>query len=134
MMLYRKLNLESDYPVLKTLWEKSKMKLPPPMDMLPADGIVAVREGGDIVGAVFMWLATNSVIAFIGFPVLDVDYLEDDRVDLLEELFNKAETVSMYLGFKYAKHYSGLPYMTKFMEGRGYFSGDVDVVDMVKVL
>ena len=109
------------------------MPIAPPIDMLPNDGIVAEYKGV-VVGAVFMWLATNSTVSFIGFPIIDVDYLEEERADLLDNLFDKAETIATYLGFHYSFHYSGLPYMTEFLKKKGYIVGDDNVVNLVKKL
>ena len=132
-MYYRKLVLTQDYLALKELWESSKMKVAPPIDLLPMDGWVAMH-GDKIVGALFMWLASNSKVSFIGFPILDSTYIQDDKETILPILFDKAETTASYLGYVHAMHYTPLDYMNSFVKDRGYVTGDVGITQSSKRL
>ena len=131
-MKYRKINLENDYPHLVKLWEKSPMNVAPPMDMMSSNAIVAYNEDGSIVGAVFIWLTQGSYTALIGFPILDMDYRKPDRKEVIRTLFDKAETIASYLGYKYSLHYSGTRHMDNVMSSMGYQIADPEVVSFLK--
>lgn len=131
-MLYRKLKLTEDYPRLKELWEQSKMIIPPPLDMLPADGWVVTDREGLVTGALFMWLASNSNVAFIGFPIIDDNFRTEARKSILPTLFDKAETTATYLGYKYAMHYTPMDNLNEFLKDRGYVVGDTNISHLVK--
>ena len=133
MITYRKLKLNEDYPELEKFWKLSKMKTPPPIDILPLDGWVAC-SGGTVVGAIFMWLASNSNVSFIGFPIIDPLFVGEERKEILPTLFDKAESTATYLGYKYSMHYTPIPYLEDFLLDRGYITGDKNVVHLLKLI
>ena len=130
---YRKINTIEDYGVLKTFWEASAMGVAPNLSALPLDGIV-VEVNGEITGAIFMWLTSNSLVCFIGYPILNPEYRETNRKDILKELLNKAETIVEYQGYETIMHYSKVPVMDKFLTTNGYVNVEDNVNTYQKLL
>lgn len=132
-MEYRGMDLDNDYPELVKLWDKSQFEVAPPKDMLADLGIIAFDQT-KIRGAVFIWLTIHSKVALIGFPILDEDYREEDRSEVLKTLFRSAETVAKHRGYIFSFHYSGLEHMVNFLKSEGYIVGDRNVTNLIKGL
>lgn len=132
MVTYRKLELFDDYPELQCVWENSPMKVAPPLETLPADGVV-VEQDGEIVGCVLIYLTSNSYNAIIGYPLLDSS-VEDNREEVITEMYNEAEYFCRHLGFRYINTWTPLPHVEKRLLSRKYQIGDTGVKHLIKVL
>ena len=132
-MIYRRLKKELDYPILKGLWEKSPMKVPPEYDMLPTDGVVVEDKDKGVMGCLFFFTMSNASSAIIGFPIFDDDYREDDRDEIINKLFKEVDFLLTYHGYKYVYHFTNLPFVKQRLQGNGYVFGDRSVDMMLKI-
>lgn len=131
MIKYRPLNLSGDYPVLASFFKKSKMGVPPPADMLPANGIVSETHEGMIVGALFMYLSYP--ICILGFPILDPDF-KGDRGEVVNEMISQCNIIAKYNGINYSNTWSNLDHVQDRFILNGFNIGDDNVTQLIKRL
>lgn len=132
MITYRKLDLFNDYPELECIWEKSPMGVAPPLEALPADGVI-VEQDGEIVGCILIYLTSNSYNAILGYPLLDKS-VSEDRDSVITEMYNEAEYFCRHLGFHYLNTWTPLPHVEERLKSRNYQLGDVGVKHMIKIV
>jgi hypothetical protein len=133
MRTFRKLDLFNDYPELQTIWENSPMKAAPALETLPNEGVVVEGEDGEIIGALFIYLTSNSYNAILGYPVLDA-VVQEDRHEVVERMYDIAESMCTYWGFRYINTWTPLGHVESRLNERGYKTGDVGVKHMIKIL
>lgn len=128
----RPLKLQEDYPYLKELWESSDMKVAPPIDSLPSNGIV-LEDNDKIIGAIFIYFTSNSLNAIIGYPIVDQS-ISENREDIVNSLFDYAEYTVSVGGYKYVHTWSNLNHVKDRLDNRGYLRGDKGVDHFIKLI
>lgn len=132
-MIYRKLKLKTDYKPLCELWEKSAMKVAPPIEMLPDNGIVAYHKG-EYIGAVFLFMIKHSKVVLIGYPIVNTDYREDDRSDIISQMYLQCEVLAEIEGYTIAQTFSNIPAISHRLEEDGWTIGDPCMDNYIKLL
>lgn len=130
-MKYRRLNLDSDYPILAGFWESSKMKVAPPKEMLTLNGIVAERDSGEIIGAIFQFFIIDSNTVILGYPIVNPKHNEY-RSEIIDKMYEVAEQTASYNGYTIAQTFSNLDFVKSRLEKNGWATGDLNMDNYLK--
>ena len=133
-MIYRRLSLQDDFPVLKGFyehyWGEGNY---PTLDRLPQDGVIAEDEEVGVAGGIFLYFTANSRMAIIGFPVLNPD-LKTHRAQTIMGMIEHAEFWARLNGYAYMNTWSGTESVKKYLNMSLYDEADRGVSHFIKRL
>ena len=110
-MKYRKIE-ESDVDVIQSLYTKIDGFRKPARPNLPGnglDGFVAVSDSGDIIGATYCYMTSNSPYCWIEWSISNRDYRGKDRKEILPNLINYACEEMKKAGYQVAFAFASEP-------------------------
>jgi len=126
---------ETDFDTLLGWWNDWGWTVPP-KDFLPENGTggILILDGDVPVCAGFVYI-TNSAIGWVDFIVSSKTYRKKPhRKDALELLINTLTNIARNSGCKYSYSLLKNSSLISIYESQGYFKGDNNISEMIKIL